>query len=217
MIWVLHSLKQYGKLASNLFSLLPSSKIGFEKSLLEILSIIRGSDLPGLTSTKASKDDSAGRMNNLTTKWSKQSAIAAKICTNCNDLVYVLASATLTKSLIQVAHPLLSAMKVQQKKSNDRNSNTLDAAFVLVDGDAETTIPVNMESDLLKSSEIVSQRKQQASNVVNFMDSDEGDNGSDQKAPSKAMNGLSSSSTLQKGELVQTPQQLSQYHMMVQN
>eukprot|EP01035_Chromulina_nebulosa_P026201 gene26201-34277_t len=71
--------------------------MGFEQTIMEILSIIRGSSLPGLKAPKenphSDKSGGTGKLSNLTTKWAKQNAVAAKICLNCNDLIYALASA----------------------------------------------------------------------------------------------------------------------------
>ena len=185
---------------------------------MEILSIIRGSSLPGLKAPKenqhSDKSGGTGKLSNLTTKWAKQNAVAAKICLNCNDLIYALASATLTQSLVQVAHPILSAMKVVQQGVKDGvGQHASTASFVLIDADSRTSIPVNKESDLLQSMG----KTRTTGGVVNFLDSsDTTDNittvgGNSSKHSSSS----ASASSLQKGEVMQTPQQLSQYHMMV--
>lgn len=180
---------------------------------MEILSIIRGSSLPGLKAPKENqhgdKSGSTGKLSNLTTKWAKQNAVAAKICLNCNDLIYALASATLTQSLVQVAHPILSAMKVEG--TGQHHAST--ASFVLIDADSRSSIPVNKESDLLQTVGKTRTAKA-AGGVVNFLDSSDIDNIASTGA-NTASKHSSSASSLQKGEVMQTPQQLSQYHMMV--
>ena len=183
---------------------------GFEQTLLEILSIIRGSSLPGLKSSKENnnneKSGGTGKLSNMTTKWAKQNAVAAKICENCDDLIYALASATLTQSLVQVAHPILSAMKVVQHDSEvGTKQHAGTASFVLIDADSRTSIPVNRESDLLLSARTAAAVR----GVVSFFDPSDTDNLATTATAS------SSASSLQKGEVMQTPQQLSQYHMMV--
>ena len=148
----------------------------------------------------------------MTTKWAKQNAVAAKICENCDDLVYALASATLTQSLVQVAHPILSAMKVVQQQGSEAGTKQLasTASFVLIDADSKTSIPVNRESDLLLSARTAAAAAVRG--VVSFLEPSDTVTGA---TTSSSSSSSSSASSLQKGEVMQTPQQLSQYHMMV--
>lgn len=131
MIWVTVLLTV---LLTNLTNeLLATTCIGFEQTVLEVLSLIRGENLPGLKD-KSSDGSAAGKggVRNLQSKWSAQNATLAKKCLHTEELIHIMASATLTKAVKQLALPIMSG-----------------AGFVVVDADAKTVDAIARPSDLM--------------------------------------------------------------------
>lgn len=98
--------------------------MGFEQSVLEILSRIRGAPLPGLKAEALAPSKHSAN-DNLQQKWAKETSITAKKCVDTASLSYMLVSATLTAAVRKLAWPILSNPK----------SGGADACLQLVDGD----------------------------------------------------------------------------------
>jgi len=73
--------------------------------VLEILSIIRGVKLPGLKE-RPEAPRSSGQLLDLQYAWRKQSSAKAKVSVQ-ETLTHVMASATLSRAVLQLAAPVL--------------------------------------------------------------------------------------------------------------
>ena len=156
--------------------------MGFEQTILEALSLIKGERLPGL---KEKDEDDIKRVT-LKHKWNHQASISAKKCDKVDELFYIMASATLTKSVQQLALPIMGG-----------------EGFQLVDADKEAVIPMDSSTnfDVLDSISA----KDKSNEVIEFHDD------ADDEDPTKKR----ARSTLEKGESMEAPSQLAQYYMMV--
>lgn len=184
--------------------------LGFEQPLLEILSILRGRDLPNLKNPRRGLSEAPNNMiQNLSKKWAANEATAAKVCEDSDQLIQVLASATLTQALFKVAFPILQAMG----NRNEGHSNNEDVderktlekeegKFLLVDADSHRNLSIQRESDLtsLLGPKTLPAQGEVGSGVIDFMTQEEARSGN--------------ASRLEKGEVVETPGQLCQYHIM---
>ena len=113
---------------------------GFEQTILETLSIIRGTNLPGLKDridkSKPAKEahnraTKEGGVGTLTQRWNQQHAKMAKQVTDTRKLFHIMASATLTRAVRELAMPVMGG-----------------AGFVVVDADREAVDYVNSPEDL---------------------------------------------------------------------
>lgn len=191
--------------------------MGFEQTILETLSIVRGERLPGLK-PPSDKDKERALKNasgTLQQRWSRQSSEKAKICGNTNDIVHLMASATLTWGVKQLAMPVMGG-----------------ARFAVVDADRETVVYVETKDDLLKLGGGAStedgkrhekdEKVEQTGGYVDFGNDDadekkENGDGDADEVEGKSKKGRIDKTTtsLVKGEAIEAPQQLAQYYMMV--
>jgi ATP-dependent RNA helicase DDX31/DBP7 len=80
--------------------------LGFENSILEILSIIRGEPLDRL---REQAKDAPHKLDtrSIHQKWQQHNSSIAKRCTDLESLKYVMASATLTRAVNRMAGPIM--------------------------------------------------------------------------------------------------------------
>lgn len=127
--------------------------MGFEQSILEILSLIRGENLPGMKIR--SNDDSS--LTSLQRR-SKDKSLAAKKCSNIKDIAHVLVSATMTEMVTtQLALPIMSTSK----------------QLVVVDADkqlVETAADFKALKQLIKR---VNEKHEKISGILDMRDDDE--------------------------------------------
>jgi superfamily II DNA/RNA helicase len=168
--------------------------MGFEQTILELLSIIRGAKLPGLKD-KPGADGAV--LTTLDQKWRAQAVQALKTCSNVDGLFHIMASATLTKGVRELALPVMGG-----------------SSFFFVDADAETVNTVNTAADLLaveRQRECAKRGRaggQLVGGVVCFMDEEE-------TAEPVESSKRSRSTGLEEGESMLAPSQLKQYYMLV--
>ena len=158
--------------------------MGFEQTILESLSLIRGEKLPGLKG----KDEDAFKRVTLKHKWNHQTSLNAKKCDSIDNLYYIMASATLTKAVRQLALPVMGG-----------------EGFQLVDAEKEAVIPMDASTNFEVLDSISG--KDKSLNVVEFT----GDEDIVDEDPMKKR----ARSILEKGEEMEAPSQLAQYYMMV--
>ena len=103
--------------------------LGFEKTIMEVVGLIRGVAVAGGTASAASGQS-------LEKKYAAQQAMAAKKCLYPKALVHIMASATLTLSLRRLALPLMG-----------------NQPFNLVDADKQKMRVVRSAKDLEKDEE----------------------------------------------------------------
>ena len=162
--------------------------MGFEQSVLEILSIIRGVRLPGLkeeTIQRRMKEPSSGQLLDLNYTFKQKTAQRAKI--SSYSITHVMASATLSKNILKLAAPVLGINR-----------------FAIVDADRKTVDEFNSPEEMLNS-DIFTGDTGGRNGVVSFDSDDEDDN-----VKSKKSRGLEDGENI--GKSVET---LSQYYMMV--
>jgi ATP-dependent RNA helicase DDX31/DBP7 len=156
--------------------------MGFEKTILDILNIIRGNN--HLVSSK-SNDSSKSIENNksdsnqnigLHRNYKSHLSSLAKKSFHRSEIVHIMASATITNSLRKLAKPIMD-----------------NKSYILVDADIQNNI-----KNANKTNNVDNSMK-----VIEFNDDD------DQNAISPSNGGFDAN------ELVETPQQLSQYFMHV--
>jgi hypothetical protein len=158
--------------------------MGFEQTILESLSLIRGERLPGL---KEKYDDDFKRVT-LKHKWNHQTSLNAKKCDRIDNLFYIMASATLTKSVRQLALPVMGG-----------------EGFQLIDAEKEAVIQMDASTNFEVLDSISG--KDKSLNVIEF-------NGDDDTADEDPLK-KRARSILEKGEELEAPSQLAQYYMMV--
>jgi len=186
--------------------------MGFEQSILDILSIVRGERLPGLKAPQPSEGDKERALKdaaaNLQQRWAKQSAQRAKVCGDTGGIVHLMASATLTNGVKQLAMPVMGG-----------------AGFVVVDSDRGSVSRVETKEDLLLlgaggggggggSSGATQHGSSSSGGVVDFGNDDEG-NGNDIDEQEQEHATKKARTSLVKGEEMEAPEQLAQYYMMV--
>lgn len=140
------------------------SLTGFEQTVLEILSRIRGERLPGLKDSHAIDNDGKGNGGKtLTKRYSEQKAVFVKKVSRPQDLRYIMASATLTAAVKQLAWPIMGAFSKGSGES---------VGLAVVDGDHGGSVTnIQTEEELTAYTS-----KAKAPGVVSFMDdSEEGD------------------------------------------
>eukprot|EP01041_Mallomonas_annulata_P005730 gene5730-11581_t len=160
--------------------------MGFEQTVLEILSIIRGEPLPGL---KEKNKDKSGNARNgavqigLESRWKSHVASLAKQCRQPSALYHVMVSATLTQAVRQLAIPVMGG-----------------SGFFVVDADRGKVDQIKHASDILTL----------------FKDMGRIDGLSGGGMRDDTMTGDKKlRHTLADGEMLETPIQLNQYHMIV--
>jgi ATP-dependent RNA helicase DDX31/DBP7 len=168
--------------------------MGFEQPILEALSIIRGARLPGLKD----RDEEIRKGHNLTQKWSQQTATLAKQCVEQDDLYHIMASATVTKSVKSLAVPVMGGAK-----------------FTYIDADTEIVSNVNTEKDL----NLIGKKINNSNGVTSFLSQSEESNGIENEnnnlEDDENLKSKKSRTSLEKGEQMDAPEQLQQYHMFV--
>jgi superfamily II DNA/RNA helicase len=197
--------------------------------VLEILSRIKGERLPGLKETvgydiSSSSSTSASSNNNkkhhnLTQKWSQQNLILSKKVSKPEELRYLMASATLTNSVKQLAWPIMRSYNSQ-------------IGFCVVDGDTGATSTIRFEDDLYyikpdqqgeKALKALKDQKIGDNDDEGEDSDDEEDSSDDEKEDSHKQDAASSKEkptkdvrmTLSKDDLIDTPTRLSQYSMII--
>jgi ATP-dependent RNA helicase DDX31/DBP7 len=104
--------------------------MGFGQTILEICGILTGQALAA--PSKEAPEKSEARTN-LQNKWQQHSLHTSKLCDNVDDLCYLMASATLTTAVKQLAMPLMSGR-----------------GFLVIDGEHERISTVRNINDLLR-------------------------------------------------------------------
>ena len=187
--------------------------MGFEQTILEILSIVRGERLPGLKAPTEKEREKAERSvkGNLQKRWSRQSAVQAKICDSTESIVHLMASATLTWGVKQLAMPVMGG-----------------SSFAVIDADRESISYVESPEDLLKLGG-ANRGNAESGRTVDFGNDDD-DNVNDDavnngrivvqgedssNSQGKGQVKEKANTSLAKGESIEAPQQLAQYYMMV--
>lgn len=105
--------------------------MGFGQTILEICSILTGQTLAAPSADAARTERSEARTN-LQNKWHQHSLHASKLCNHVETLCYLMASATLTSAVKQLAMPLMSGK-----------------GFLVIDAEHERINPVRNINDLL--------------------------------------------------------------------
>jgi ATP-dependent RNA helicase DDX31/DBP7 len=116
--------------------------LGFEKTIMECVSIIRGVKLA--SSLGSNNNGPAGQ--SLEKKYAAQQAMIVKKCLKPKELVHIMASATLTLALRRLAMPLMG-----------------NQPFHLVDADKQTVKTIRSEADLTADAEGQSSAKRDQS------------------------------------------------------
>jgi len=115
------------------------SFLGFEQTIMQILTVIRGEKIVGLKDkpvdvSKASK----GSAVNLHRTWQLQNTARAKKC-DSENLVMMMCSATLTTAVKQLALPLLGS-----------SSSSSSGGFLVVDADGKSLDRISSEKQLMQ-------------------------------------------------------------------
>ena len=163
--------------------------MGFEQTILQILSILRGTRLPGLKETADEGGETAAVT--LDQRWRRATSAGAKTCADAQTLVHVMASATLTKAVRALAVPVLGG-----------------TSFFYVDADAETVDEIRDATALSAAGQPVARRHEGVEvrdGVVHF------DEEPEEAVAEKQLRGVA----LAEGEGVTAPSQLRQYFMLV--
>lgn len=204
---------------------------------MEILSIIRGERVPGLKENTSLPFEGgpggAGQGGlyegaNMKKRWAQDSSAKSKRCLAAQDIVHVMASATLSQAVRQLALPVMpprhhaepsqTSRKGKSKGRAEEGSDQGDIAFMVIDAERGIVEAIRTEEDLARAaSALVSGDKgggggggsatssSVADGTVSFWDpSGEGD------GKAKRSRGA-----LEKGEVMDAPEQLAQYYMMV--
>lgn len=109
---------------------------GFEQTVLQIMSIIRGEKIAGLkpkndTTSAKNSNNAKGRALNLQQRWEQQSQAQTKKCVAADDLVFLMCSATLNRAVKSLALPLLG-------NNSGGTGKGANKGFLVVDADAST-------------------------------------------------------------------------------
>jgi ATP-dependent RNA helicase DDX31/DBP7 len=160
--------------------------MGFGQTILTICSILTGQVLTPPPSETAVAERSEAR-SNLQNKWHQHSLHASKLCNEVDSICYLMASATLTSAVKQLAMPLMSGK-----------------GFLVIDAEHERINPVRNINDLLMIGKDTGRLDGMTGN--NSADKDE-------TAPPAAP-AAGAGSRLEQAERMAAPEQLSQYFMM---
>eukprot|EP01031_Cornospumella_fuschlensis_P030535 gene30535-36904_t len=115
--------------------------MGFEQSILEILSRISGRILPGLKDTSIFAEKASHGLNNLQSKYSQHNSVKAKQTTN--SIKYIMASATLSDRVKTLALSILISPTHAVQR------------FTYVDGDSEMTTVIHSLQELEQAQHVV--------------------------------------------------------------
>jgi superfamily II DNA/RNA helicase len=176
--------------------------MGFEQTILEIFSILRGEALPGLKDKNKTMLNQAAAGANLQRQWTVQKASNAKRIQGVTQLVHIMASATLTRAVRMLALPIMTASYSITKPTSE---------FYIVDADRELVKHIACHDDLFDP---VLDAKG-SSRVVEFNDDSFEDAGARDQNDSGSRQARTDGTALDKGELLEAPAQLAQYYMMV--
>ncbi|RYH29471.1 DEAD/DEAH box helicase [archaeon] len=116
--------------------------MGFEQSILEILSRISGRVLSGLKDTNLFADKASGGLNNLQSKFSQHASVKAK--QTMNSITYIMASATLSDRVKTLALSILISPTHAVQR------------FTYVDGDSELSTVIHSLQELEQAQHVVS-------------------------------------------------------------
>jgi ATP-dependent RNA helicase DDX31/DBP7 len=172
--------------------------MGFEQTILEICSIVGGVVLPGLKQKNDTGGKSGEARTNLVNKWQQNSLHQSKICNETDSLSFIMASATLTKAVKHLAMPLMGGQ-----------------GFLVVDAERNAVQKVTDINDLLSLGKDTGRLDGGVGKDGDIIDMDDGEDegegeGGDAHVAKKARAG-----DLARNEMVEVPEQLSQYFMMV--
>ena len=186
--------------------------MGFEQTILEILSIIRGARLPGLKDSKDIGGGGGGGGGSLQQRYSQQNAQRAKQCRSGDELYHLMASATLTQAVRQLAVPVMGG--------SGESGGVGAGRFVVVDADREAVDYVESAQDLERIAKAKTKVKSDAESAVAAADDGTANNKRSAADDATAAEedggrGAKMRRTLEKGEAMDAPQQLAQYYMMV--
>jgi ATP-dependent RNA helicase DDX31/DBP7 len=168
--------------------------MGFEQTILEILSRIKGERLPGLKeehfspqgATPTNKSNS-----NLEKKYHQQNLALSKKVSHPEELRYLLASATLTNAVKQLAWPIMGSFNRK-------------IGFCVVDGDQGSVSTIHHEDDLYYM------KPDNSNNQLESQSTDKKNTPEEEKGTKKLR------ATMVSGEdHVDAPTRLAQYSMIV--
>jgi ATP-dependent RNA helicase DDX31/DBP7 len=167
--------------------------MGFGQTILEICGTLTGQalalpakDNAGTGAAGQSEKASEARTN-LQNKWHQHSLHASKLCGRVEDLCYLMASATLTSAVKQLAMPLMSGR-----------------GFLVIDGEHERISSVKTLNDLLR----IGKDHGRLDGVDQPAPQSSGDSSVAEPSTGGAGSGL------ERDERMAAPEQLSQYFMM---
>lgn len=188
--------------------------MGFENTIMDICSILRGSEAPPAPSATAPAQDSSSsvavenpkdskegkaplKIMDINQKWREQSLTQSKLCNSFSSLSYVMVSATLTSALKRISFPIMGSKGFTvvdaEKESSERVESLADLSTLgrdtgRLDGKVgQCPRPAEFDIEIVKEGEIGGQSK-----------------GKKERSSDLALN-----------EQINTPSQLSQYFMMV--
>ena len=177
--------------------------LGFERTVLDILSIIRGEQLSG-TTEKSGHDVEIVNSNgsvlgagSLPQRWKQHTASLIKQCRTPNLLRYIMASATLTKAVRLLAVPVMCG--------GDGSVTVVDAEKDRVDKVTRACDILSLGKDIGRLDGLQSGDHSSTDDIENMSNTAAASGG--KKRPRAGC--------LDSGEEVTAPQQLSQYHMTV--
>lgn len=180
--------------------------MGFEQTVLQILSIIRGEKIDGLKEkndpNSASAKNGKGRAMNLQQKWEAQNKLQTKKCVVSEDLVLLMCSATLSRAVRALALPLLG-----RKMSGSGAAGK--GGFLVVDADAGSVDTIRSEQDIMQLGKDSGRLDGVSCTSVAVPANSDGAVEKDKEKDKRG--GV----LLEKGEMVEAPAQLAQYFMMV--
>ena len=193
---------------------------GFEQTVLQIMSIIRGEKIAGLKDKNDTNsiNNAKGRALNLQQKYAQQSQAKSKQVAVSSDLVLLMCSATLNRAVKSLALPLLGNNTTTSSSNKEKN-----AGFLVVDADASTVDTIRCEQDIMelgKDSGRLDGSSLTAApvTVINATSTSAGvPSAADASnaAEKGAVADKRQSALLDKNSVVEAPAQLAQYFMMV--
>lgn len=175
--------------------------MGFEQTILEICSIVSGVVLPGLKQKNDTGGKSGEARTNLVNKWQQNSLHQSKICNETDSLSFIMASATLTKAVKHLAMPLMGGQ-----------------GFLVVDAERNAVQRINDINDLLSLGKDTGRLDGGVGNDGDIIDMKEKygvDDDDDAAVGDGHVAKKARAGDLDRDEMVEVPEQLSQYFMMV--
>ena len=173
--------------------------VGFEQTILEIVSIIRGESIAGLK-----------------TPLLPSHALSLKKCLNPNSLVNIMVSATLTQQVQQLALPLMGGRPFKMVDADREQVLTIARSEDIIAQAKEASQP-RKSKDGVTSFEHISEESNSNNNNVSSEhpadDSSNDEEGDEPKTNNARNTGIRT--LLGENEQIDTPVQLAQYYMNV--